>query len=55
MKGILFADNAALIAHTEVALQRLTSCFLEALMLFCLEVSLRKSEVLHHSVPRDEH
>ena len=36
----IFTDDAALIAHTERALQHLTSCF-------GLKVSLKKTEVLH--------
>ncbi|KAJ7416906.1 hypothetical protein WISP_67597 [Willisornis vidua] len=43
-----FADDAALAARTEAALQRLTSCFAKAAELFGLEVSL-KSEVLYQS------
>ena len=46
-RDLLFADDAALVAHTERALQRLTSCFAEAAQLFGLEVSLKKTEVLY--------
>ena len=45
---LLFIDNAALVAHTERALQHLTSCFAEAAQLFGLKVNLKKT-VLHHS------
>ena len=48
---LLFADDAALVAHTEQALQRLTACFAEAAQLFGLEVSLKKTEVLHQPAP----
>ena len=48
---ILFTDDSALIAHTERALQHLTSCFPEAAQLFGLEVSLKKTEVLHQPAP----
>ena len=41
-------------AHSERALQHLTSCFAEAAQLFGLEVSLKKMEVLHQSAPREE-
>lgn len=51
---LLFADDAALLAHTERALQRITSCFAEAAQLFGLEVSLKKTEVLHQPAPREE-
>ncbi|XP_078667366.1 uncharacterized protein LOC144909177 [Branchiostoma floridae x Branchiostoma belcheri] len=37
--------------HTEFAMQRVTSCFVEASELFGLEVSLKKTEVLHQPSP----
>ena len=52
---LLFADDAALITYTERALQYLTSCFAEAAQLFKLEVSLKKSEVLHQPAPLEEY
>ena len=51
IRELLFADDAALVAHTETALQRVTSCFAEASQLFSLEVSLKKTEVLHQPAP----
>ena len=51
----LFTDDTALVAHTERALQHLTSCFAEAARLFRLEVSLKKTEVLHQSAPLEEY
>ena len=54
-RDLLFADDAALVAHTERALQRSTSCFAEAAQLFGLEVSLKKTEVLHQPAPREEY
>ncbi|XP_076058860.1 uncharacterized protein LOC143035786 [Oratosquilla oratoria] len=48
----LFTDDAALVAHAERALQRITSCFPDASRLFGLDVSLRKTEVLHQSGPQ---
>ena len=53
IRELLFADDAALVAHTETALQRVTSCFAEATQLFGLEVSLKKSEVLHQPAPQE--
>ena len=50
-RDFLFADDAALVTHTERALQRLISCFAEAAQLFRLEVSLKKTEVLYLPVP----
>ena len=44
---LLFADDAALVAHTQRALQRITSSFAESAQLFGLEVSPKKTEVLH--------
>ncbi|XP_076052873.1 uncharacterized protein LOC143032285 [Oratosquilla oratoria] len=37
IQNLLFAGDAALVAHTERALQRITSCFADALRLFGLE------------------
>jgi exonuclease III len=50
---LLFADDDALVAHTEAALQRATSCFAEACQLFGLEVNLKKTEVLHQPAPKE--
>ena len=55
IQDLLFADDAALVAHTERALQRITSCFADASRLFGLEVSLKKTEVLHQSAPHEEY
>ena len=54
IQKLLFADDAALVAHTERALQRMTSCFADASRLFGLEVSLKKTEVLHQPTPHEE-
>ena len=53
VRELLFADDAALVAHTERALQRLTSCFAAASELFGLVVSLKKTEVLHQPSPHE--
>ena len=55
IQDLLFTDDAALVAHTEGALQRVTSCFADALRLFGLEVSLKKTEVLHQPTPHEEY
>ena len=52
---LLFADDAALVAQTQRALQRITSCFAESAQLFGLEVSLKKTEVLHQPAPQNEY
>ena len=52
---LLFAEDAALVAHTQRALQRITSCFTECGQLFGLEVSLKKTEVLHQPAPQNEY
>ena len=51
IRELLFADDAALVTRAESFLQRITSCFEEAADLFHLEVSLRKTEVLHQPAP----
>ena len=53
IRDLLFADDAALVAHSESALQQITTCFAEAARLFGLEVSLKKTEVLHQPAPRE--
>ncbi|KAL0195131.1 hypothetical protein M9458_008703, partial [Cirrhinus mrigala] len=50
IRELLFADDAALLAHTERALQRITSCFTDAAQLFGLEVSLKKTVA-----PKEDH
>ncbi|RVE61997.1 hypothetical protein OJAV_G00176660 [Oryzias javanicus] len=55
IRELLFADDAALVAHAEGALQRITSCFADAAQLFGLEVSLKKTEVLYQPAPKDEY
>ena len=50
-RGLIFVTDAALVACTEKALQHLTSCFAEASLLFGLEVSLKKTDVLHQPPP----
>ena len=48
---ILFTDNAALVAHALC----ITSCFAESAQLFELEVSLKKTQVLHKPAPQEEY
>ena len=48
-------DDAAVVAQTEQALLRITSCITNASSLFRLDVSLRKTEVLHQLILREEH
>ncbi|KAJ7405164.1 hypothetical protein BTVI_70001 [Pitangus sulphuratus] len=50
---LLYPDDVTVITHTEVALQHLTFCFAEAAELFGLEVSLKKTEVLHQPAPQE--
>ena len=54
-RDLLFADDTALITHTEIALQHLTFCFAEGAQLFRLKVSLKKTEVLHQPAPLEEY
>ena len=54
IRDLLYAIDAALLAHTERALQRITSCFAEAAQLFGLVVSLKKTEVLYQPAPKEE-
>ncbi|KAJ7414395.1 hypothetical protein BTVI_41220 [Pitangus sulphuratus] len=50
---LLYTDDAALVAHTEGALQRLTYCFAEAAEVFGLEVILKKTEVFYQPAPQE--
>ncbi|KAM9364755.1 uncharacterized protein KZ484_010926 [Pholidichthys leucotaenia] len=47
---MLFADDAALIAHTENALQRLITSFVEACSEFGLTISLKKTNIMGQDV-----
>ena len=51
IKDLLFADDAALVAHSEKALQYITGCFARSAQLFGLEISIKKTEVLHQPAP----
>ena len=51
IRDLLFADDVTLVAHTERALQSITSCFANDAQLFGLEVSLKKTEVLYQPAP----
>ncbi len=55
IRELLFADDADLLAHTEAAMQRITSCFAKSAQIFGLEVSLKKTEVLHQPAPQKEY
>ena len=50
IRELLFADDAALLAHSEKALQHITACFAEAAEIFGLEVSIKKTVILHQPV-----
>ena len=47
----LFADDCALLAHSEADLQAFVNKFAEATYLFGLTISIKKTEVLHQSSP----
>ena len=53
-RDLLSADEAALLAHTETALQRITFCFEKTAQFFGLDVSLKKTENLQQQVPHVE-
>ena len=50
IRGMLFADDYALTAHTEGALQRLISSFANACSEFGLTISLKKTNILGQDV-----
>ena len=45
LREMLFADDAALVTHSEVALQKLSHCFADACKQFGLTISLKKTNV----------
>ena len=49
----MFADDCALLAHTEEALQHIINCFSEAAKAFGLSVSLKKTEVMCQPPPHE--
>ena len=51
IQAVLFADDCALVAHTESHLQLMLDCFSEASKLFGLTISLGKTEVLCQPAP----
>ena len=50
---MLFADDCALLAHTEEALQHFVNRISDAAKNFGLTVSLKKTEVLYQAPPRE--
>lgn len=50
IREMLFADDAALTAHSETALQRQVDCFAHACAEFGLTISIKKTEVLGQNV-----
>jgi len=50
LREMLFADDAALTAHTEEALQRLINCFARACKEFALTISIKKTNVMGQDV-----
>ena len=48
-----FADDRALLTHTEEALQHIVNRFSDAAKNFGLTISLKKTEVLYQPLPRE--
>ena len=55
LQGVFFADDCALVAHTEQDLQRMLDLFFEASKLFGLTISLGKTGVLYQPAPYSHH
>ena len=53
MTGLLFADDCALLAHTEDALQHIFNRFSDEAKNFGLNSSLKKTDVLYQPPPRE--
>ena len=52
---MLFAEDCALLAHTEEALQHIVNRFSDAVKNFGLTISMKETEVLYQSPPRETH
>uniref|UniRef100_A0A8C9WDN1 Reverse transcriptase domain-containing protein n=1 Tax=Scleropages formosus TaxID=113540 RepID=A0A8C9WDN1_SCLFO len=52
IRDMLFADDAALVSHTEEELQRLMDCFSRTVGAFGLKISLEKTNVMGQSTPQ---
>ena len=50
---LLFADDCALLAHTEEALRYIVNHFSDAAKNFGLTISLKKTEMLYKPLPRE--
>ena len=50
VREMLFADDAAITAHTEIALQELINCFAHARSQFGLTISIKKTNILGQDV-----
>ena len=50
VREMLFADDAAITAHTETALQELIICFAHACSQFGLTISIKKTDILGQDV-----
>ena len=50
VREMLFADDAAITAHTETALQALSNCFAHACSQFGLTISIKKTNILGQDV-----
>ena len=50
VREMLFADDAAITAHTEAALQELINCFAQACSQFGLTISIKKTNILGQDV-----
>ena len=53
--GLLFADDCALLAHTEDALPHIVNRFSDAAKNFGLTIRLKKTEMLYQPPPREAH
>lgn len=51
IRDMLFADDAAVVSHTEAGLQSLMDCFSQARKEFGLTISLKKTNVLGQDTP----
>lgn len=50
IRDMLFADDAAVVTHAEEELQHLIDSFSQACSAFCLQISLKKTNVMAHGV-----
>ena len=54
MRGLLFADDSALVAHSAYGMQNIVDAFSNASKKFGVKINIKKTEVLYQPNPLPE-